>query len=45
VSRSADLKKVLDSQKPGAIVTLRVLSVAGSPSVRGVERVQRRDAP
>jgi S1-C subfamily serine protease len=45
IKSSADLRKVLDAQKPGAIVTLRVLSVAGSQSVRRVERVQLGDAP
>jgi serine protease Do len=45
VKSSADLRKVLDGQKSGAIVTLRVLSIAGSQSVRRVERVQLGDAP
>lgn len=45
VKSSADLRKVLDAQKSGAIVTLRILSVAGSQSVRRVERVQLGDAP
>jgi serine protease Do len=44
VKSSADLKKVLDAQKPGSIVTLNILSVAGSTSVRRVERVQLGDA-
>ena len=45
VKSSADLKKVLDAQKPGSIITLRVLSVAGPQSVRRVERVQLGDTP
>jgi serine protease Do len=45
VKTAAELRRVLEKQKPGSIVTLRILSVAGSQSVRRVERVQLGDAP
>ncbi len=46
IKSTGDLRKVLDAQKPGSIVTLRVLSLVGSQQpVRRVERVQLGDAP
>lgn len=37
----ADLKNVLAAQKPGSIVTLRILSVQGNQQLKRLERVQR----
>ena len=46
VSMMIDAWEKLDAQKPGSIVTLRVLSLVGSQQpVRRVERVQLGDAP
>jgi serine protease Do len=45
IKSGAELRKVLDAQKPGAIVTLRVLSLGGPQPLRRVERVQLGDAP
>jgi serine protease Do len=40
----ADLRTVLSAQKPGAIVTLRILTVQGGQSQKRVERVQLANA-
>jgi serine protease Do len=45
VKSPAELRNVLKAQKPGAIVTLRILRVVGGNTVRLVERVRLADAP
>ena len=45
VKSMADLRNVLNAQKPGAIVTLRILTIQGGQSQKRVERVQLATAP
>jgi len=45
VKSMADLRTVLNAQKPGSIVTLRILTVQGGTSQRRVERVQLANTP
>jgi len=45
VKSLADLLNVLNAQKPGSIVTLRILTIQGGQSQRRVERVQLANAP
>jgi S1-C subfamily serine protease len=45
VKSLADLRNVLNAQKPGSIVTLRILTIQGGQSQRRVERVQLANAP
>jgi S1-C subfamily serine protease len=40
VKSLADLRTVLGAQKPGAIVTLRILTIQGGQSQKRLERVQ-----
>ena len=40
VKSPADLRNVLTAQKPGAIVTLRILTIQGGQSQKRLERVQ-----
>ncbi len=43
VKTEADLRKVLEAQKPGAVVTLKILSPFSDGVVRRVERIQLGD--
>ena len=45
VKSLADLRNVLNAQKPGSIVTLRILTIQGGQSQRRVERVQLANTP
>jgi PDZ domain-containing secreted protein len=44
VKSMADLRNVLNAQKPGAIVTLRILTIQNGQSQKRVERVQLANA-
>ncbi len=44
VKSMADLRNVLNAQKPGAIVTLRILTIQNGASQNRVERVQLANA-
>jgi S1-C subfamily serine protease len=44
VKSMADLRNVLNAQKPGAIVTLRILTIVNGQPQKRVERVQLANA-